>query len=247
MAAEMIEEAITPMRKLLEKSLVVITILYLLLWLDGIPALNIIIGISAHLSFIPILKSFPYVHIMSPKTWIPLGMLLLNHFVWFRFFIEEKKDYIARQNNRYGRYDSDSFLNEDLPFSSIMGFMVVFVWMIPIGFFVSVMDVEEALPSANIGGNSSYNSANSSYAQPAAYSQGYPGAAGRSGGGDDMMNYNDYGNSTGANNPMSMPMPMDAEPRRGKKGGLLKKFLDPIMAKKDSLTATFTVPMRKDR
>lgn len=245
LAAELAEEAITPLRKILQKSLVVMVVLYLLLWFDGVPSLNVLVGIAAHLSFIPILKNFPYVHTMSPTTWIPLGLLLLNHFVWFRYFIELKQESMSK--SYYSGYNkSQGGDDDDYSFTSIAGFLFLFVWMIPLGFFISVMDVEEALPSANIGGASrsgmrrGSSSASGSYAGSNDYYN-YPQNNMQ---GDGMLDYqNDY-NSTGGN--MSMPVPT-GDDRRRTKGGILKKIMDPLKAKKDMFFTKVAVPIRKDK
>ena len=241
LAAELAEEAITPIRKILQKSLVVMVVLYLLLWIDGVPSLNILVGIAAHLSFIPILKNFPYVHTMSPTTWIPLGLLLINHFVWFRYFIELKQESMSK--SYYSSYNNKGDEEGDYSFTSIAGFLFLFVWMIPLGFFITVMDIEEALPSANIGGSSRSGMRTSSSSGSYAGSNDYYNYSQNNMQGDGMLDYQNY-NSMGGN--MSMPAPT-GDDRRRTKGGILKKIMDPLKAKKDMLFSKVAVPIRKDK
>merc|ERR1712071_368816 len=215
--------------------------------MDGCPTLNILVGVSAHLAFIPILKNFPYVNTMAPTTWVPVGLLLINHYVWFRFFVDEKSKYLSQQR-RYG-YNSDmdkSFLDDDISIMSIMGFMFIFVWSVPLGFFISLMDIEETLPSSSMG------HMYSSHSTTRASSGGIGGMVG--GGNTDFYSQNniggdemsDYAHTMGGAVNSNMQIPMGEE-RRSKKGGLFKKILDPLMAKKDMILTNVAMPRRKDK
>jgi len=241
--AELIEEAITPMRKILSKSIIIMPIFYFLLLIDGTPILVVLVGTAAHLSLYPLLKNFPYVNPMSPKTWIPLGLLLVNHFVWFHHFIDLKKERIQDHYNKHGNYGgADTIYDEDIPFMSIVGFLFIFVWMIPLGFFISVVDIEEALPSAH---NGFMPSSSSTSASTGGSSNSFYNYQETQGGGDGMLGgHNDYNMGDASN--MTMHTSSD-EYTRPKKGGLLKKFLDPIRAKKDMIFTNVAMPIRKDR
>jgi len=55
-------------KKVLKRSLIVIVALYVILWMDGLPILQILVGIGSHVSFCPLLRSFPIVEVSSGDT-----------------------------------------------------------------------------------------------------------------------------------------------------------------------------------
>ena len=248
-AAEVIEENIRPVRKFLERTIVGMIIAYLLFWFEGCPIHVVAIGITCHLSFVPLLKSFPYVDITEIKTYIPLVMVLLNHIYFFRWLISIKKDRMAEYH--YGDR------SDDFPWTNLLGFLFFSVWLVPLTFFVSVMDVQEALPTAepakaipipttkstpvfsnyttsgsgnmNIHHRGGVNNNNSFYEM-------------NQSNGDGMLDYNDYNDYTS-----TMQIPSGEDGRRKKKGGLLKKILEPVMKQKENLMRSVVVPLRKEK
>ena len=49
-------------------------------------------------------------------------------------------------------YDETNYIFTGNPALRVMGFLFVFVWMVPLGFFISLTSIEESLPMSSPGG-----------------------------------------------------------------------------------------------
>lgn len=73
-----------------------------------------------------LLSSFPFFSVSSPSFILSVVMVLLNHYLAFSFFGE----------NYY-------------PFSEVMAYFTVCMWLVPFSFFVSLSANENVLPTLN--------------------------------------------------------------------------------------------------
>ena len=121
------------MRKGLQYGMMVIISLYLLLLLDGLPYEKVLIGIAAHLTFVPSLRTFPIIHPFSFWSIASVIASMANHVMWFHWTLVQYPPISVQRS---------------------FGFILVFVWLIPLGFFVSLSTPDEMLPSNNYVGNS---------------------------------------------------------------------------------------------
>ncbi len=70
-------------------------------------------------------------------------MTIVNHLYWFHYFISEDYRYSIQE---------DGVTNAGM---KVLGFLFVFVWLTPIGFFVSLQSIEDCLPMMSINTASS--------------------------------------------------------------------------------------------
>lgn len=130
---DLAEEYSSTMRRFLQYGMMVIITLYLLLLLDGLPYEKVLFGIVAHLTLLPMLRTFPIVHPFSFWSILSVVASIANHIMWFHWMLVQYPPISVQR---------------------CFGFIFVFVWMIPLGFFVSLSTPDEMLPSNNYVGNS---------------------------------------------------------------------------------------------
>lgn len=102
-----------------------VIILYVLLWLlENFPILLVTCGILAHLFHYMILDNFPFVSFISPIFIINIGLLIVNHYVAFRYF-------------------ADVFYS----FTEVMAYFTLFLWPVPFALFISISAGDNVLPT----------------------------------------------------------------------------------------------------
>mmetsp|Transcript_31815 Transcript_31815/g.63048 ORF Transcript_31815/g.63048 Transcript_31815/m.63048 type:complete len:215 (+) Transcript_31815:159-803(+) len=132
LAAEFAEENISFCRRWLRRILAFVIILHVVVWVDGsVPLTYTLIGIACNTLYIPLFDTFPFVEIPSIKSVLPFIATLASHVVWIKFF------------NELGRHHL-----RDLSLRSFAGFYLIFVWTVPLSFFISVIPSDEALPTS---------------------------------------------------------------------------------------------------
>jgi hypothetical protein len=134
--AELVEEYTRLTRKVISYAIKAVIGLHVLLYLvDSLPLISIAIGIAAHVVYYRLLKTFPYISLASPDFLGSLGLLILSHVAWIRFFYTDPRCiYVSME--------------------WIFGFMLVMVWIVPFAFFISLAANESVLPGGGgIGGS----------------------------------------------------------------------------------------------
>lgn len=128
--AELAEEFPSIAKKTIKYMLVVILLLHVVLYIDGLPLLEATTGVLVHTFYSTFLSSFPFIEIFSIKSVGSLVGFVICNAVWLNFF--------------YGNFYDPL---------QVIGFFVVCVWSVPIGLFVSLTLSDNALPGG--GGFSS--------------------------------------------------------------------------------------------
>jgi hypothetical protein len=123
---EIAEEYASIARRWLQYGMMGVLGLYVLLWLDGIPFYRIAVGVGVHLLYIPHFQNFPLVEPISFTAIVSLIGAIVNHCMWFQYLLLQYPP---------------------LPPLSHFGFLFVFVWMVPTGFFVSLTTPDDCLPT----------------------------------------------------------------------------------------------------
>jgi len=137
LAAELAEESASFLRTFLRRGIYTVLVLYTLLMIEGGPPMQICMGIAAHLSLLPLFKTFPLIEPISFTALLPIFALFANHFMWFYYFIRDP----------YSNPISIRGNSNDVGVQSTIGFFLLFVWGLPVTFFVSMTEAEGALPS----------------------------------------------------------------------------------------------------
>jgi hypothetical protein len=107
----------------------------LLVW-DRLPVLPIVVGIGAHVLYYRLLKTFPYISLTSQDFLGSVGLLVLSHILWFRYFLYDYK-------------------SPYLTLEYVIGFFLITVWLVPFAYFISLAANESVLPGAG-GPSTSY-------------------------------------------------------------------------------------------
>merc|ERR1712192_101221 len=93
---------------------------------ENIPTSLVVGGILAQLAHLALLSSFPFFSVSSPSFVVAVIMVLVNHYFAFSYFGE----------NYY-------------PFSEVMAYFTICMWLVPFSFFVSLSANENVLPTMN--------------------------------------------------------------------------------------------------
>mmetsp|Transcript_1135 Transcript_1135/g.1992 ORF Transcript_1135/g.1992 Transcript_1135/m.1992 type:complete len:215 (-) Transcript_1135:218-862(-) len=125
--AEIVEENIRTTRKVLGVAIKgTVALNTLLCTVDGLPISCTVTGILAQLSYLQLLKGFPFVPCSDIRFIASTGMLIVNHCLWMHHF-----------------------LDTDLPIESILSFFFLAVWLVPFGFMISLAANDNMLPGSN--------------------------------------------------------------------------------------------------
>jgi len=140
--AELVEEYTRLTRKVISYAIKCVVGLHVLLWLvDRLPVIAVAVGIASHVVYYRLLRTFPYISLASYDFLGSVGLLILSHIVWIRFFYTDPRCvYVSME--------------------WIFGFMLVMVWIVPFAFFISLAANESVLPGG--GGIGAYQGFGSS-------------------------------------------------------------------------------------
>ena len=137
---DLAEENVGFTRPFLKHSIQIICAMYLLMGVTDpdVPLLKCAIGVACHVAYLPLMRTFPVLqNPLSPVPIIALAATTTNHISWFRHFL-------AAAGTAGGATSA----------TGMLGFLFLFVWMVPLGFFVSMITADECLPvgiSSNSG------------------------------------------------------------------------------------------------
>ncbi|XP_064602472.1 protein TEX261-like [Liolophura sinensis] len=123
--AELVEEYTVITAKVI-KYMIFLTIgVFLgLLVFEDLPLSMIITGLAANISYFIQLRNFPYFAVTAPPFIIAVGLLLLNHYLAFSYFATVWH-----------------------PFSEVLAYFTICLWLVPFALFVSLSANEYVLPT----------------------------------------------------------------------------------------------------
>eukprot|EP01061_Rhynchopus_euleeides_P039811 TRINITY_DN6827_c0_g2_i1.p2 TRINITY_DN6827_c0_g2~~TRINITY_DN6827_c0_g2_i1.p2 ORF type:complete len:182 (+),score=60.48 TRINITY_DN6827_c0_g2_i1:591-1136(+) len=126
-AAELAEENSVRARKIIKYWLFGVVAVQLALWLlGGLPAMQCIVGIVAHLVYSTLLKDYPFASFSSPTVILSTVLFMADTIQWYLYFIEP--------------------LSPGYSVSQVVGFFGTCVWPVPFGFFVTLSLGDQNLP-----------------------------------------------------------------------------------------------------
>ncbi|KAF3837187.1 hypothetical protein F7725_004651 [Dissostichus mawsoni] len=91
---------------------------------ESFPVLMVGVGLFTNLVYFGLLQTFPYIALSSPNFILSCVLVVVNHYMAFQFFAQEY-----------------------YPFSEVLAYFTICLWVIPFGFFVSLSAGENVLPS----------------------------------------------------------------------------------------------------
>lgn len=143
MLAELAEEHLTLTGKIVKTVVVVVAIVQLLLWIDGMPTFESLIGLGSTGIYASMMVDYPYMKLVSPSSIGSVVAFIASNLLFLKYFT-------ANHNN----------------ILHVFGYFVVLVWSIPCGLFVSLTVNDNTLPSVSAGipltSNNGLNSGSSS-------------------------------------------------------------------------------------
>ncbi|KAK3739833.1 hypothetical protein QZH41_009075, partial [Actinostola sp. cb2023] len=134
--AELVEEYTVLASKIIKYILIIVTLVYIcLLVLEGFPWLMITIGLVSNGMYALLLKDFPFIELASPVFIASIVAVFINHYLAFQHFA-----------------------NVWYPFSEVLAYFTICLWVIPFAFFVSLSASENVLPTASTSGEDNQES-----------------------------------------------------------------------------------------
>ncbi|CAK7274545.1 erv26 super protein [Sporothrix epigloea] len=145
--SELVEEHTVLAKRFLVRLIQGIIVLQIgFLLIDHFPFWPTLLGVFAHIVYLGNMRRFPYVQLSDPLFLLSCGLVLLDHFVWFRYFSSAQQ---RSYQNMSSYYDSPT----DVPtFTQIASYFGICVWLVPFALFVSLSASDNVLPT--MGGNS---------------------------------------------------------------------------------------------
>ena len=86
----------------------------------------ILMGIVAQITHLMLLQNFPFFTMTSPSFLLAIALVVVNHYLAFQFF-----------GQNY------------FPFSEVMAYFTLCLWLVPFAFFVSLSANENVLPTTS--------------------------------------------------------------------------------------------------
>ncbi|CAK3851643.1 DUF396-domain-containing [Lecanosticta acicola] len=139
--SELVEEHTVLAKKILTRMIYAVTAIQVLLALfDKFPYLPSLFSIGSHFIYSLNLRRFPVVKLTDPIFLLSCGLVLVNHWLWFRHFSAPPHN---STGGRYNYYDQANIPT----FTEIASFFGLNVWLVPFALFVSLSAGENVLPS----------------------------------------------------------------------------------------------------
>lgn len=151
--SELVEEHTVLAKRLLTKLIYSVMGLQLLLCVvDRFPFFLTLLSIFSHVIYLGNMRRFPFVKLSDPLFLLSCGLVLLNHYLWFKHFSHHQE---RAYRNMSSYYDTPS----DMPsFTEVASYFGLCVWLVPFALFVSLSASDNVLPtmgnehSASVGG-----------------------------------------------------------------------------------------------
>lgn len=131
---ELAEEYTRFTKRLIHNAILGELLLHFLLWAyERMWLVPNLVGIIAHISYLLLLRSFPFIDPMSPQFLMSCAMFVTSNVVWYRYFHGDPEFFYHYQVG---------------PLASLASFFFLCVWLVPLGFFVSLTVNDSVLPSS---------------------------------------------------------------------------------------------------
>ncbi|KIV94486.1 hypothetical protein B0A52_07935 [Exophiala mesophila] len=144
--SELVEEHSVFSAKLLKRLVyAVVTVQILLCLVDKFPWHLTLLGVASHAIYATNLRHFPIVKLSDPFFLSSCGLVVFNHWMWFRHFSQPVTYRGAPPSSRRDWYSAPVY---DQPtFTEIASYFGICVWLVPFALFVSLSAGENVLPS----------------------------------------------------------------------------------------------------
>lgn len=152
--SELVEEHSVLSSKVLRRLIyAIIAIQLLLAVVDSFPWHLTALGVISHAVYLTNLRHFPIVKLSDPLFILSCALVLVNHWVWFRWFssptaFTDSRSAFGGSRGRAGdRYSYGVGYGNQPSFTEIASYFGICVWFVPFALFVSLSAGENVLPS----------------------------------------------------------------------------------------------------
>ena len=136
--AELAEEFPTLTKRVVRYLVAAIAALHAAALFSALPKLPVVIGLLLHLSYLPLLSTFPVLPLTSPTFYLSLALLLSAQLCW----------YYKLPTSPYPSYPTYGSYSTARTYSNaqLLAFYLLFVWLVPLVFFVAGSVTSSSLP-----------------------------------------------------------------------------------------------------
>ncbi|XP_062597961.1 protein TEX261-like [Saccostrea cucullata] len=122
--AEIVEEYTVLTAKIIKYMLIGTTVIFLgLLLFEDLPLYMTVLGLVGNIAYFFVLQTFPYFELMSPSFLFSIALVVVNHYFAFSYFSTVWH-----------------------PFSDVLAYFTICLWLVPFAFFISLSANENVLP-----------------------------------------------------------------------------------------------------
>lgn len=135
---ELAEEYTTITKELIRCAALAQLLVHTLLFIyERFPFVPTAVGFVSHLSYLQLLRVFPFINPFSLPVAAASIFFVLDNIFWFRFF----------------HYDVELFYRYRVaPTPAIASFFLLVVWLVPLGFFITLSVNDSVLPNVTFNG-----------------------------------------------------------------------------------------------
>ncbi|XP_032222480.1 protein TEX261 isoform X2 [Nematostella vectensis] len=107
--------------------LIGVFVIYLCLFIfESFPWYIVVIGLASNVIYLLLLKDFPFIELSSPVFIAAVASVFVNHYLAFQYFADVW-----------------------YPFSEVLSYFTICLWIVPFAFFVSLSASENVLPTSS--------------------------------------------------------------------------------------------------
>ncbi|KAK3395385.1 DUF396-domain-containing protein [Sordaria brevicollis] len=140
--SEVVEEHTVVAKRFLTRLIYTIIVIQLLLCLvDRFPFFLTLLSVGSHVVYLGNMRRFPYVKLTDPLFLLSCGLVLVNHYLWFKHFSGHQERAIQNMTSYYD-------MPANVPtFTEIASYFGICVWLVPFALFVSLSASDNVLPT----------------------------------------------------------------------------------------------------
>ncbi|XP_048747041.2 protein TEX261-like [Ostrea edulis] len=125
--AELVEEYTVLTARLIKCMLIGTTVIFIgLLLFEDLPLSMTVAGLVGNIAYFFVLQYFPYFELSSPSFLISIVLVVINHYFAFSYFSTVWH-----------------------PFSDVLAYFTICLWLVPFAFFISLSANENVLPTTS--------------------------------------------------------------------------------------------------
>jgi len=143
--AELVEEYTVMTAKVIRWMVICTLLVYICLFLfENLPTSLIACGIIAQVAHLALLTSFPFFSVTSASFILSVIMVKLTDFQDVDKFIPSLAQVLVNHYLAFSHFGENYY-----PFSEVMAYFTICLWLVPFSFFVSLSANENVLPTMN--------------------------------------------------------------------------------------------------